>query len=73
MIKHFIQIRPKLREVAATDGLNLTISFTPLFEMRSKKLDFHLTYTNTVTKALRRRDVTQVECRFYLDTLTCTI
>lgn len=73
MVKRFIRIRPELEEVAATDGVHLTISSTPLFETRCKKLDLHLGEINTVTKALQRRGVTLEECRYYLDTLTRTI
>lgn len=73
MVQRFIRIRPELEEVAATDGVNLTISSTPLFETRCKKLGLHLGEINTVTKALQRRGVTLEECRYYLDTLTRTI
>lgn len=73
MVERFRRICLELRDVPTTDGVNLTNSCTPLFEVRCKKLDSNLTEINTSTKSRQRRCMTWDEYTYYTDTITRTI
>lgn len=73
MVNRFFRIRTELEEVAATDGLGLSISSEPLFQTQCNRLGINLIEIDTFAKALQRRGATLEECRYLLDTPTQSI
>lgn len=73
MVQRFLRIQPKLEIVAATNGVHMDLSTTPLFTIQCSTLGTQLSEINTVTTALQSHSDTLEDCWYFVDTLSISV